>query len=239
MDRRLAAAEALAPDDADLRAGAWGLGRGMPALPRRTARRQPRVRQGPRRGTDQHGRILNPYQGPELLLQALAGEGHRPGEQAAASAVRAARWPQRWAGTTLRSSAAPTATSRGPARRWRPPWRPVTLPDILRHRPTAGLRSGAARQVGGSGRAATVGRRDLHPIRGPPRGGRLPGPAARPPARPPPPQWRRQPAGGLLRAGVTRREAEALELVADRLAISRSPSACTSRPERSKSTSRP
>ncbi len=100
MERYLGAAEALAPDDCDLRAGAWGIGRALNALlaeDRDAARLAlARARQ---EAPDQHARILNPYEGPELLLRALAGEAG-PGEidAAAAGIVRAARWPELWYG---------------------------------------------------------------------------------------------------------------------------------------------
>ena len=100
MERYLGAAEALAPDDADLRAGAWGIGRALNALlaeDRDGARLAlARARQ---EAPDQHARILNPYQGPELLLRALAGEAGRGDiDAAAAGIVRAARWPELWYG---------------------------------------------------------------------------------------------------------------------------------------------
>jgi DNA-binding CsgD family transcriptional regulator len=50
-------------------------------------------------GPDQHARILNPYEGPELLLQALAGEVSLADIKAAsAGIVQAARWPALWFG---------------------------------------------------------------------------------------------------------------------------------------------
>jgi DNA-binding CsgD family transcriptional regulator len=98
MERCLAAAEALAPDDPDLRAGAWGIGRGIGALlaEDRAAARLAFAR-ARAEAPDQHARILNPYEGPELLLRALAGEVG-PGEIAAAAGgvVKAARWPELW-----------------------------------------------------------------------------------------------------------------------------------------------
>jgi DNA-binding CsgD family transcriptional regulator len=100
MERYLAAAEAAAPDDPDLRAGAWGIGRGIGALlaEDRTAARQAFAR-ARAEAPDQHARILNPYEGPELLLRALAGEaGVSDVEAACASAVKAARWPELWFG---------------------------------------------------------------------------------------------------------------------------------------------
>jgi hypothetical protein len=65
MERYLAAAEAAAPDDADLRAGAWGIGRGIGALlaEDRSAARQAFAR-ARAQAPDQHARILNPYEGP-------------------------------------------------------------------------------------------------------------------------------------------------------------------------------
>ena len=100
MEHYLAAAEATAPDDPDLRAGAWAIGRGIGALlaeDRRGARQafaRARVE-----APDQHARILNPYEGPELLLRALAAEvGPAEIDAASADVVRAARWPQLWFG---------------------------------------------------------------------------------------------------------------------------------------------
>ncbi len=110
MERCLAAAEAAAPDDPDLRAGAWAIGRGLNALlaEDRTRAREAfaRARQ---EAPDQHARILNPYDGPELLLRAVAGEaGVAETDAAAASVVTAARWPGLWFG-------AAQATARGTA----------------------------------------------------------------------------------------------------------------------------
>jgi DNA-binding CsgD family transcriptional regulator len=100
MERYLSAAEAIAPDDPDLRAGAWGIGRGLSALlaeDRAGARLAfARARQ---EAPDQHARILNPYEGPELLLRALLGDADRAEiEAAAAGIVKAARWPALWHG---------------------------------------------------------------------------------------------------------------------------------------------
>ncbi len=96
----LAAAEAAAPDDPDLRAGAWAIGRGIGALlaEDRAGARQAFAR-ARAEAPDQHARILNPYEGPELLLRALAAEaGPAEIEAAAADVVRAARWPELWFG---------------------------------------------------------------------------------------------------------------------------------------------
>ena len=85
MDRRLAAAEALAPDDADLRAGAWGLGRGMLALLEEDRPGgNPRVRQGPRRGTRPACPHPQPLPGPGI---AAPGAG-RPGDSLRGGAGR-------------------------------------------------------------------------------------------------------------------------------------------------------
>jgi DNA-binding CsgD family transcriptional regulator len=122
MERYLAAAEAAAPDDPDLRAGAWGIGRGIGALlaEDRSAARQAFAR-ARAEAPDQHARILNPYEGPELLLRTLTGEASLAEvEAAAAGAVKAARWPELWfgaaravaagaAGDTTGASAALTA----------------------------------------------------------------------------------------------------------------------------------
>jgi DNA-binding NarL/FixJ family response regulator len=96
----LAAAEAAAPDDPDLRAGAWAIGRGIGALlaEDRAGARQAFAR-ARAEAPDQHARILNPYEGPELLLRALAAEaGPAEIEAAAADVVQAARWPELWFG---------------------------------------------------------------------------------------------------------------------------------------------
>jgi len=96
----LTAAEATAPDDPDLRAGAWAIGRGIGALlaEDRAGARQAFAR-ARTEAPDQHARILNPYEGPELLLRALAAEaGPAEVEAAAADVVKAARWPELWFG---------------------------------------------------------------------------------------------------------------------------------------------
>ena len=100
MERCLAAAEAAAPGDPDLAAGAWGIGRGIGALlsEDRTAARQAFAR-AHAEAPDQHARILNPYEGPELLLRALAGEaGTADIDAASAGVVKSARWPELWFG---------------------------------------------------------------------------------------------------------------------------------------------
>ncbi len=100
MERQLGAAEALAPEDRDLRAGAWGIGRALAALlaeDRDGARHA--LARAREEAPDQHARILNPYEGPELLLRALAGEANRDEiDDAAAAVVKAARWPELWFG---------------------------------------------------------------------------------------------------------------------------------------------
>jgi hypothetical protein len=75
MDIHLRAAEALAPGDSELRSGAWGIGRALFALlqeDRAGARRA--LAQARLEAPGEHARILNPYEGPELLLRAVAGE---------------------------------------------------------------------------------------------------------------------------------------------------------------------
>ncbi len=100
MERCLAAAEAAAPDDPDLAAGAWGIGRGIGALlseDRITARQA--FARARAKAPGQHARILNPYEGPELLLRVLAGEaGPADVEAASTGVVKAARWPELWFG---------------------------------------------------------------------------------------------------------------------------------------------
>jgi DNA-binding CsgD family transcriptional regulator len=100
MEHYLAAAEAAAPEDPDLRAGAWGIGRGISALltEDRIGARQAFAR-ARAEAPDQHARILNPYEGPELLLRALAAEAsHAEIDTASAGIVKGARWPQLWIG---------------------------------------------------------------------------------------------------------------------------------------------
>jgi DNA-binding CsgD family transcriptional regulator/tetratricopeptide (TPR) repeat protein len=98
-DRHLNLAEALAPDDADLRAGAWGIGRGLLALleeDRAGARRA--FARAHQEMPDQHVRILNPYEGPDLLVAALDGEADLVAAEALLErSVRGARWPAMWA----------------------------------------------------------------------------------------------------------------------------------------------
>jgi len=100
MERCLAGAEAAAPDDPDLAAGAWGIGRGLCALVSedRIAARQAFAR-ARAEAPGQHARILNPYEGPELLLRALAGEASTADiDAASAGVVKSARWPELWFG---------------------------------------------------------------------------------------------------------------------------------------------
>jgi DNA-binding CsgD family transcriptional regulator len=100
MEHYLAAAEATAPDDPDLRAGAWAIGRGIGALlaEDRSGARQAFAR-ARTEAPDQHARILNPYEGPELLLRALAAETSQAEIGTAyAGVVKGARWPELWFG---------------------------------------------------------------------------------------------------------------------------------------------
>jgi len=115
MERNLSAAEAAAPGDPDLRAGAWGIGRGIAALlaEDRSSARQAFAR-ARAEAPDQHARILNPYEGPELLLRALAGETDLAGvEAASAGAVKAARWPALWFGAAKAVATGATGDSAG------------------------------------------------------------------------------------------------------------------------------
>ena len=134
MERHLSAAEALAPGDQDLRAGAWGIGRALCALlaEDRDGARQALAR-ARQEAPDQHARILNPYEGPELLLRAVAGQARR-GEidAAAASIVKAARWPELWFRAAQAVAAAPTVT---PLARKRPSPRPWTPDPATRSSP--------------------------------------------------------------------------------------------------------
>ncbi len=103
MDDHLARAEALAPDDRDLCSGAWALGRGLLALleeDRDACRRAlARARQ---ESPDVHVRILNPFEGPELLLRAVDGDVERTHVASVASRqVVGARWAELWTGCAL------------------------------------------------------------------------------------------------------------------------------------------
>jgi len=98
MDIHLGAGEALAPGDPELRSGAWGIGRALFALlqeDRAGARRA--LTQARLEAPGEHARMLNPYEGPELLLRAVASEVEvAEAEAALERAVRAARWPELW-----------------------------------------------------------------------------------------------------------------------------------------------
>jgi len=101
-ERHLARAEQLAPDDTDLRAGAWGIGRGIGALvaeDRDGARRAfaRAAREAPR-----HVRILDAAQGPSLLLAAIAGQTSAELIQSVITEqVHGARWHELWLGAAL------------------------------------------------------------------------------------------------------------------------------------------
>ena len=143
MERYLSAAEALAPEDRDLRAGAWGIGRALGALlaEDRVGARQALAR-ARAEAPDQHARILNPYEGPELLLRALAGEAGRAEiDAAAAGLVKAARWTGLWFGAARAvargADGDPAGAQAAVARR---PGRRPALPGLLRPGPAPGRR---------------------------------------------------------------------------------------------------
>jgi DNA-binding CsgD family transcriptional regulator len=221
MERYLAAAEAAAPDDPDLRAGAWGIGRGIGALlaeDRSTARQA--LARARAEAPDQHARILNPYESPELLLRALTGEASLAEvEAAAADAVKAARWPELWfgaaravaagaAGDTAGASAALTAALAAGDRYpvftavtmrlvaeaairdgWGDPGTLLRGAETVFTRLRLGRASGACRALLKSEGHTAPRRRTADP--------ELP--------------------AALVNAGVTTREAEVLDLLADRL----------------------
>ena len=100
MEQYLAAAEAAAPGDPDLRACAWAIGRGISALlaEDRIGARQAFAR-ARAEAPDQHARILNPYEGPECCC------GRWPPRPATLRSIphllelsKGARWPQLWFG---------------------------------------------------------------------------------------------------------------------------------------------
>jgi DNA-binding CsgD family transcriptional regulator len=221
MERYLAAAEAAAPDDADLRAGAWGIGRGIGALVAedRSAARQALAR-ARAQAPDQHARILNPYEGPELLLRALAGEaGPSDIDTASAGVVKAALWPRLWFGAARAVAAGAAGDPAGAAAALRAALRagdryPVFSALTMRLAAEAAIRDGWGEPAAllrdaeitftrlRLGRAATACRTLL----------KAAGHAA--------PRRRAADAGlpaSLITAGVTPREAEVLDLLADRL----------------------
>ncbi|HEY7814079.1 MAG TPA: hypothetical protein VIC62_12620 [Nakamurella sp.] len=69
-------AEELAPDDADLRVGAWAIGRGIGSLALEDRARARRALAFASAGgvPERHARILAAALGPSLLPAALAGE---------------------------------------------------------------------------------------------------------------------------------------------------------------------
>jgi DNA-binding CsgD family transcriptional regulator len=219
MERCLAAAEAAAPDDPDLRAGAWAIGRGLNAL---LAEDRARARQAFARARqeapDQHARILNPYEGPELLLRAVAGEAG-VAETEAAAVVRSARWPGLWfgaaraaargaagdaAGATAELDGALDAGSRYPV--FSAMVRRLAAEAAIRDRwgdPVALLRSADATFTGLRLGRASVACRALLKSAGQP----APRRRAADPGLP----------ASVVAAGITAREAEVLDLLADRL----------------------
>jgi len=221
MDRYLGAAEAIAPDDRDLRAGAWGIGRGLGALlvEDRDGARQALAR-ARQEAPDQHARILNPYEGPELLLRSLAGEAGRAEVDAATvGIVRAARWPELWfgaAGAVARGADGDAAgaqaalTAALDAGQRYPVFsalveRLVAEAAIRDHwgTPAILLRSADATFTGLRLGRASAACRALLKAAGHPAPRRRAADAGLPPA--------------LVASGVTAREAEVLDLLADRL----------------------
>ena len=221
MEHYLAAAEAAAPDDPDLRAGAWAIGRGIGALlaEDRIGARQAFAR-ARAEAPDQHARILNPYEGPELLLRALAARrGTAEIDAASAGVVKGARWPELWFGAARAVAGGADGDAAGAV---------AALTAALGRRPLPGLlRPDDAPGRGGShpGRLGNA-RRCCSARRTPPSPGcgwagrrrpaalcsrrrATPRHAGGPPTPDCPPR--------LIAAGVTAREAEVLDLLADRL----------------------
>lgn len=96
-------AESLAQDDADLRLGAWAIGRGIGALVAGDIERArwafARARElAPQR----HARILDAAVGPSLLLRAIAGEDLVDEARATRETEpRGARWSELWTGAAI------------------------------------------------------------------------------------------------------------------------------------------
>jgi DNA-binding CsgD family transcriptional regulator len=102
-EAHLSHAEHLAPEDADLHAGAWGIGRGVGALvmeDRDGARRAlQRARQA---APERHARILDAALGPAMLLDAMTGQtGPADLDPLMEAMVRGARWHELWLGAAV------------------------------------------------------------------------------------------------------------------------------------------
>jgi DNA-binding CsgD family transcriptional regulator len=106
--QHLARAERLAPDDADLRAGTWGIGRGIGALvveDRAAARRA--FARAADEGPERYARILDAALGPAKLLAAMTDQTSPTQVRALLAAqVRGARWHDLWLGAALAVSLA-------------------------------------------------------------------------------------------------------------------------------------
>ncbi len=102
-EAHLARAEQLAPDDADLRAGAWAIGHGVGAL---VDDDRPRARRAFARARSlapqRHARILDASIGPTMLLDAVEGKTTPAAIRSMAIAdVAGARWSSLWLGAAL------------------------------------------------------------------------------------------------------------------------------------------
>jgi DNA-binding CsgD family transcriptional regulator len=219
MERRLARAEQLAPDDADLRAFAWGAGRGMCALVREE--RDDAIA-ALRRAVQTSAPVgsLDTGRGPLLLV--LAASGDKTDEHLSAAidtATPGAGWSELWVGyghaavvghTGNGAAAAGLFTAAEPGAHRHPLFRAIGLRLLaeaaLRDgwgEPVDWLRQAEATFVaGGQDRIASACRRLLTQTGAPAvrrRGADRALPAI------------------LLRQGVTAREAEVLELIGERL----------------------
>ena len=219
MERRLARAEALAPDDADLRAFAWGAGRGLCALVREE---RDEAVSALRRAVRTSAAVgsLDTGRGPLLLVLAAAGDATDEHLSAAIdTATPGAGWSDLWVGYGRAAmvgmggdgvAAAALFASAEPAARRHPLFRAIGLRLLAEAaardgwgEPVEWLRDAEAVFVaGGQDRIASACRSLLGRI-GVPTTRRRGADRALPSI--------------LLRHGVTAREAEVLELIGERL----------------------
>ena len=219
MERRLARAELLAPDDADLRAFAWGVGRGLCALVREE---RLDAETALRMATEADAPVgsLDTASGPLLLLLATAGRATDADlERALRTATPGAGWSELWVGYGEAAMTGATGDAQGAAVRFdqaalgarrHPLFRAIGLRLLAEAAlrdgwgtPVAWLREAEAYFVsGGQDRIAGACRGLLK---------QAGAPATRRRGRD------RMLAPALLQRGVTAREAEVLELVGERL----------------------
>jgi DNA-binding CsgD family transcriptional regulator len=222
MERLLARARALAPDDADLDAFAWGAGRGLCALVREE-RQAARLAFQRAAGTAAPVGTLDTARGPLLLVSAADGDPSEAQARAArAVATPGAGWSDLWLGygeaallgAAERGGAASEASEAfavaDEAARRHPLFRAIGLRLVAEAAlrdgwgaPVEWLREAEAQFVAGGQTRIAAACRSLLKQAGAPAPRRRGADAAVP--------------AHLLRRGVTAREADVLQLVAERL----------------------